>query len=219
MTTASLPPARQYANPAPLGLFGFGMTTILLNLHNAGFFKMNAMILAMGLCYGGAAQVVAGALEYKKNNTFGMTAFLSYGFFWLSLVAIILLPKIDATLKPDDPAMASYLGLWGLFTFGLFLGTFRISVALQVVFGTLVVLFLMLAAGHAFHLGESFEHLTGFEGIFCGASACYTGLAHVLNELAARTILPLGAVKTKPVHQSGQDIFHDLGGDATKVRG
>jgi succinate-acetate transporter protein len=82
-----------------------------------------------------------------------------------------------------------------------------------------VVLFLMLAAGHAFHLGESFEHLTGFEGIFCGASACYTGLAHVLNELAARTILPLGAVKTKPVHQSGQDIFHDLGGDATKVAG
>lgn len=219
MTTASILSARQYANPAPLGLFGFGMTTILLNLHNAGFFKMNAMILAMGLCYGGAAQVVAGALEYKKNNTFGMTAFLSYGFFWLSLVAIILLPKIDATLKPDDPAMASYLGLWGLFTFGLFIGTFRISVALQVVFGTLVILFLMLAAGHAFHLSESFEHLSGLEGIFCGASACYAGLAHVLNELCEKIVLPLGAVKTKPVHQTGQDIFHDLGGDATKVPG
>src|SRR6478735_1801601 len=81
------------ANPAPLGLFGFGMTTILLNLHNAGLYEMNSMILAMGLFYGGLAQVIAGILEYKKNNTFGMTAFISYGFFWLSLVALIFMPK------------------------------------------------------------------------------------------------------------------------------
>lgn len=192
---ASLPARREYANPAPLGLFGFGMTTVLLNLHNAGFYQMNSMILAMGLCYGGAAQVVAGTLEFKKNNTFGMTAFLSYGFFWLSLVALILLPKIDANFKPDDSAMAAYLGIWGLFTFGLFLGTFRLSVALQVVFGTLTVLFFMLCALHALHLSESFEHLTGYEGIFCGASACYAGLAQVLNEVYGKTVLPLGVVK------------------------
>src|SRR5580698_9986633 len=99
-TTTLLRPDR--ANPAPLGLFGFGMTTVLLNLHNAGFFKLNAMILAMGLCYGGAAQVIAGVLEFRKNNTFGMTAFISYGFFWLSLVALIMLPKIDPTWKADD---------------------------------------------------------------------------------------------------------------------
>ena len=68
------------ANPAPLGLFGFGMTTVLLNLHNAGIFELNSMILAMGLCYGGLAQIIAGIMESKKNNTFGMTAFLSYGF-------------------------------------------------------------------------------------------------------------------------------------------
>jgi succinate-acetate transporter protein len=186
--------ARPYANPAPLGLFGFGMTTVLLNLHNAGIYEMNAMILAMGLCYGGAAQVIAGALEFKKNNTFGMTAFLSYGFFWISLVIINLLPKLDKTLKADDIAMAAYLAVWGLFTLGLFLGTFRISVALQVVFGTLVILFFMLAAHRAFHLGEAFEHSTGYEGILCGASACYTGLATLLNEVYGRTVLPVGAI-------------------------
>src|SRR5689334_9080902 len=97
------------ANPAPLGLFGFGMTTVLLNIHNAGGFGMNAMILAMGLCYGGAAQIIAGIMEFKKGNTFGTTAFTSYGFFWLSLVALILLPKIDANFKTTEPAMAAYL--------------------------------------------------------------------------------------------------------------
>src|SRR5712675_2205306 len=81
------------ANPAPLGLFGFGMTTVLLNIHNAGFYEMNSMILAMGLFYGGMAQVIAGILEYKKNNTFGMTAFISYGFFWISLVGLIFMAK------------------------------------------------------------------------------------------------------------------------------
>jgi hypothetical protein len=182
------------ANPAPLGLFGFGMTTVLLNLHNAGFYKMNAMILAMGICYGGAAQVIAGVLEFRKNNTFGMTAFTSYGFFWLSLVALILLPKIDPTFKADDRAMGSYLAMWGLFTFALFIGTFRLSVALQVVFGTLVILFFFLALGHFASLGEGFEHFTGFEGIFCGLAACYTGTAQVLNEVYGRTVLPLGTM-------------------------
>lgn len=74
------------ANPAPLGLLGFGMTTVLLNMHNAGFFALGSMILAMGIFYGGLAQIVAGIMEWKKNNTFGATAFFSYGCFWLSLV-------------------------------------------------------------------------------------------------------------------------------------
>src|SRR5437588_12354410 len=92
------------ANPAPLGLFGFGMTTVLLNLHNAGFFGMNTMILAMGLCYGGAAQVIAGIMEWRKGNTFATTAFISYGFFWLSLVALVLLPKLDPKLATSEGA-------------------------------------------------------------------------------------------------------------------
>ena len=83
------------ANPAPLGLLGFGMTTVLLNLHNAGLFTLGSMILAMGLCYGGTAQIIAGIMEWKKNNTFGMTAFLSYGLFWISLVMLLLLPAAD----------------------------------------------------------------------------------------------------------------------------
>src|SRR5271168_4293549 len=82
------------ANPAPLGLLGFGMTTVLLNFHNAGYYELNSMILAMGICYGGIAQIIAGMMEWKKGNTFATTAFISYGFFWLSLVALILLPKI-----------------------------------------------------------------------------------------------------------------------------
>ena len=81
------------ANPAPLGLLAFGMTTVLLNMHNAGFYGLNSMILGMGLFYGGSAQVIAGCMEWKKGNTFATTAFTSYGMFWLSLVALVLLPS------------------------------------------------------------------------------------------------------------------------------
>src|SRR5664280_2460037 len=94
------------ANPAPVGLLGFGMTTVLLNLHNAGFYELNAMILAMGICYGGIAQVIAGIMEWKKGNTFAATAFLSYGFFWLSLVTLIILPKAGFTAT-DDVGMSA----------------------------------------------------------------------------------------------------------------
>ncbi|HQH12989.1 MAG TPA: acetate uptake transporter, partial [Candidatus Sumerlaeota bacterium] len=80
------------ANPAPLGLLGFGMTTVLLNIHNAGFFELSPMILAMGIFYGGCAQIIAGVMEWKKNNTFGTTAFTSYGLFWLTLVGLIVMP-------------------------------------------------------------------------------------------------------------------------------
>ena len=190
------------ANPAPLGLLAFGMTTILLNLHNAGFFPLSSMILGMGIFYGGLAQVIAGILEWKKNNTFGTTAFTSYGFFWLSLVALFALPLLNPAWKTNDAALSAYLFVWGLLTLGLFIGTFRLSVALQVVFGTLVILFFMLAFIHWKQPGEGFEHLTGFEGIFCGASACYTGIAQVLNEVYGKTVLPLGAYK-KPAPLGG----------------
>ncbi len=102
-------------NPAPLGLLGFGMTTVLLNLHNAGFYELNSMILAMGICYGGAAQIIAGIMEWKKGNTFATTAFISYGFFWLSLVELILLAKLGWAGPSNDTAMAAYLAMWGLF--------------------------------------------------------------------------------------------------------
>ena len=101
-------------NPAPLGLLGFGMTTVLLNLHNAGFYELNSMILAMGICYGGAAQIVAGIMEWRKGNTFATTAFLSYGLFWLSLVTLIILAKLGWATPSNDTAMAAYLSDVGL---------------------------------------------------------------------------------------------------------
>ncbi len=182
------------ANPAPLGLFAFGMTTILLNLHNAGFYEMNAMILAMGIFYGGIAQVIAGVMEWKKNNTFGLTAFTSYGFFWIVLATLILMPKtiLGGASSPD--AMVAFLVMWGVFTFLLFIGTLRISVALQVVFASLTVLFFLLAAGDVTG-NPALKKFTGFEGLFCGASAVYAGIAQVLNELYGKVVLPLGTVK------------------------
>jgi succinate-acetate transporter protein len=183
------------ANPAPLGLLGFGMTTVLLNLHNAGFYELNSMILAMGICYGGTAQIIAGIMEWKKNNTFAATAFISYGFFWLSLVTLLLLPKMALSAPSNETAMAAYLAIWGLFTGVMFLGTFRLNRALQVVFGTLTILFFMLAYGDFTGASAGFKHATGFEGIVCGFSAIYTGLAQVLNELSGRIVLPLGPVK------------------------
>jgi len=183
------------ANPAPLGLMGFGMTTVLLNIHNAGGFEMNSMILAMGICYGGIAQVIAGIMEWKKNNTFAATAFISYGFFWLSLVALVLLPKWNLVAAPTEPAMAAYLAMWGIFTAVMFLGTFRLNRALQFVFGTLTILFFMLAYADFAGAGIAFKHATGYEGIVCGFAAIYTGLAQVLNELNGRIVLPLGLAR------------------------
>ena len=183
------------ANPAPLGLLGFGMTTVLLNIHNAGFFEMNSMIFAMGIFYGGIAQIIAGIMESKKNNTFGFTAFISYGFFWLTLVGLLVMPKLGWVAAADSTSMACYLGMWGLFTFCLFFGTFKISRALQVVFGTLTILFFLLAYGDA--TGDSsLKTFTGYEGIFCGASAIYAGIGALLNEVYDKTILPLGPIES-----------------------
>src|SRR5512141_1466618 len=92
------------ANPAPLGLLGFGLTTVLLNLHNAGLFPLDTMILAMGLAYGGLAQVIVGIMEFKKGNTFGTVAFTSYGLFWWSLVTLFVLPRLTF-FSPGNPAI------------------------------------------------------------------------------------------------------------------
>ena len=179
------------ANPAPLGLMGFGMTTVLLNIHNAGFMPISAMILAMGLAYGGLAQVIAGILEFKKGNTFGLTAFTSYGFFWISLVFLILLPKLGLGDAADEFAMGWYLLMWGIFTLFMFFGTLKGPKALQFVFGSLVVLFGLLAA-RDFLGSATIGTLAGFEGILCGGSAIYLAMAEVLNEKFGRTVLPIG---------------------------
>ena len=184
------------ANPAPLGLLAFGLTTVLLNLHNAGFFEMNSMILAMGIFYGGIAQIVAGIMEVKKNNTFGFTAFVSYGFFWLTLVGLIVMPKLGWIPAASEDAMVAYLIMWGIFTGLLFFGTLRISKALQFVFATLTILFFLLAIGDATG-NATIKTFTGFEGIVCGGSAIYTGVGALLNEMYGREVLPLGLVIKK----------------------
>ncbi|MGD0354833.1 MAG: acetate uptake transporter [Dehalococcoidia bacterium] len=181
------------ANPAPLGLVAFGMTTVLLNLANAGIFTLGSMILAMGIFYGGIAQVIAGILEWKKGNTFGATAFTSYGLFWLSLVALLVMPKIGWWDKTDGGGMIAYFIMWGIFTLVLFVGTLKLNRALQVVFGTLTLLFFLLAitdiTGNAV-VGM----ITGYEGIICGFSAIYAGLAQVLNEVYGKVVWPIGPV-------------------------
>ena len=178
------------ANPAPLGLMGFGMTTVLLNLHNTGLFTLGTMILAMGIFYGGSAQIIAGLMEWKKGNTFATTAFISYGFFWLTLVGLILMPKLGLGTAPENSAMVAFLTMWGIFTAALFIATLKLSRALQFVFASLTILFFLLAIGDALH-SPLIKQIAGYEGIICGASAIYAGLAQVINEVYERDILPL----------------------------
>lgn len=183
------------ANPAPLGLMGFGMTTVLLNLHNAGFFLLDSMILAMGLAYGGLAQIIAGIMEYRRGNTFGTTAFCSYGLFWWSLVFLIIMPNVSFfNLEAfSNTSMAAYFFMWGLFTTVMFFGTLKANRALQFVFASLALLFFLLTARD---LTSSVDIgvVTGYEGIICGISAVYLALAEVLNEVHGKMVLPIGSM-------------------------
>ncbi len=179
------------ANPAPLGLLGFGMTTVLLNLANAGIYNLGSMILAMGLFYGGLAQIFAGWMEWKKGNTFGLTAFTSYGLFWETLVFLILMPKLGWFNAAGEGGMVAYLFMWGLFTFVMWIATLKHNKALQVVFFTLFILFWLLALGDA--TGSSvIKTIAGWEGIICGLSAIYLAFAQILNETFEKVMLPIG---------------------------
>jgi uncharacterized protein len=186
----------KYANPAPLGLMGFGMTTVLLNIHNAGFFPVTGMVLAMGIFYGGIAQIIAGILEFRKANTFGMTAFTSYGFFWLSLVFLWIAPEFKWTKGVATPEayMGWYLFLWGLFTFFMWIGTFGKNRAVQFIFLSLTILFMLLAV-RDWTGSEMIGIIAGWEGIICGASAIYLAMAEVIKESLGKDILPIGEIK------------------------
>ncbi len=183
--------SEKLANPAPLGLMGFGMTTILLNIHNAGFFPISAMILAMGLCYGGLAQIIAGIMEYKRGNTFGVTAFISYGTFWWSLVFLLVMPTMGLAEATPHAYMGWYLLMWGMFTLFMLIGTVNYPRVKQFVFASLTVLFFLLAA-RDFTGSTLIGTIAGFEGIICGASAIYLAMATVINEQFGRTVMPIG---------------------------
>jgi succinate-acetate transporter protein len=187
------------ANPAPLGLMGFGMTTVLLNIHNAGFFPVSAMILGMGIFYGGMAQIIAGVLEFKKGNTFGTTAFTSYGLFWISLVALWILPNLtfisgtgSKAVATETGFMAWYFFMWGLFTMLMFIGALKKNCSLAFVFGSLFILFYLLALRDWGFITGTGIKIIGYEGILCGLSAIYLAMAEVLNETYGKTILPIG---------------------------
>jgi succinate-acetate transporter protein len=181
---------KQIANPSPLGLLSFGMTTILLNLHNAGIIGLTSVICAMGFALGGAAQIIAGIMEFKKGNTFGATAFTGYGFFWWSLILIWGNP-FGAKISPaDELSMAFYLLLWGIFTAFMFIGTFKHNTATKIVFASLTLLFLLLAVSD-FTSIHTVKLIGGYVGIFCGASAIYSSVAQVVNEELEKNFFPL----------------------------
>ena len=171
---------------------GFGMTTVLLNLHNAGLYELGAGILAMGIFFGGMAQVVAGCMEFKKGNTFGTTAFTSYSFFWMTLVFLLYFNGKCGFTANSEAFMSAYFFMWGLFTFFMFIGTLKSTRSSQVIFLSLAVLFWMLSARDGLGWKGAWATATGIEGVFCGLSAIYGAMAQVLNENYGKTVLPLG---------------------------
>jgi len=188
------------ANPAPLGLLGFGGTTILLNLANANQYTSLAPVLSMGIFYGGIAQIIAGIMEFRKGNTFGTVAFTSYGLFWLTFAGIFLIPGMGGFLDATaNTALGYYLFFWGLFTLMMFVGTLRKNGALMAVFGTLFILFFLLAIGKWENISPTSDLAiaTGYEGVLCGLTAFYTAAAEVLNDAYGRSVLPLWPVKPK----------------------
>ena len=228
------------ANPAPLGLMGFGMTTFLLNIHNAGFYPVDSMILAMGFFYGGLAQIIAGIMEFRNGNTFATTAFTSYGIFWWTLVSLWSFPKIHfekgvklaqdegasingstefipLAAKPPVDFLAWYLFIWGLFTFFMFIGTLKKDYTIRFVFGSLTLLFWLLAIRDWLAAGgESLAttsnivgKIAGWEGIICGCSAMYYAMAQVINEQWGRVVLPIGAV-AKASEKKGDGTNEEL---------
>ncbi len=180
----------KFSNPAPLGLAGFALTTWLLSMINAGWFSGDAMnmVLAVALAYGGTAQMIAGVMELPRGNTFGSTAFISYGAFWWScaLFVLFLHDKVPAAF------VGWYLFMWGVFTFYMWIATWRAARALQLVFLALWITFVLLAAGE--WSGYAALHVAGgYGGLITALLAFYLSAAEVINETHQRTVLPVGA--------------------------
>ena len=182
------------ADPAPLGLSAFALTTFVLTSTYAGFFsdKAGGVAVAVALFYGGLAQFFAGMWEFRRNNTFGATAFTSYGAFWLSYAAILLPGTgVLAAITPViHQALGVYLLGWTIFTGLMFIGTFRLNGALIAVFGLLFLTFLLLTIGE---LGASTgaHQIGGYLGVLTAIAAWYTALAGVLASIRSPLQLPV----------------------------
>jgi succinate-acetate transporter protein len=178
------------ANPAPLGLFGFALTTWLLSMVNAGYLPATSvpLVIAMAFAFGGTAQFAAGLMEMAKGNTFGFAAFCSYGAFWWSFA---LFARFFGLGVPAA-AVGWYLIVWGAFTFAMWIGTFALNRALFLVFLALWPTFLLL--GLAPLLGiPALTTLGGYGGLITALFAFYLGAAEIINEAHGHTVLPIGA--------------------------
>ena len=182
------------SNPGPLGLGGFALTTFVLNVHNAGLIDIGAA-LPMGLFYGGLAQLVAGFLEFQTGNTFGMTAFGSYGAFWIALASMVLM-EMNKWVSADASKgwLLVTLIAWTIFTLILWIGTFKHTKALVWVFTTLLILFGLLDVA-VWTGSKTITHIAGWEGIFCAATAWYLMAAIVINDSYGKTVLPIGPIQ------------------------
>ena len=180
----------QTANPAPLGLCAFGTTTILLSLGNAGLIGLTSPILAMALFYGGLAQIIAGLMEWKKNNNFGFLTFVSFGTFWITFAGVLTMPALGLAKAPAPVDLAAYLAVWGIVAFGLLICTLNMHRSLQL---TVIAVFLTIVLLVAAELTESgmVRLGGGIMGLIAGGLALYIGLGQVINEVHSRKIIPV----------------------------
>ncbi|MGH8372411.1 MAG: acetate uptake transporter [Gammaproteobacteria bacterium] len=187
-----------HGNPAPLGLIGFGLTTVVLSLINAGVLphEGESVVIPLALAFGGLIQMIAGTLEFKTGNTFGMTAFLSYGAFWWWFALMLAFNNTGViSLKGAESTIAATLIAWGVFTMYMWVGTFKLNRALWLVFLTLWITFYLLGFGMLFQT-PWLSHAGGWMGLICGALAIYTSFALVTNATWGKAVLPVGPLST-----------------------
>ena len=183
------------ADPAPLGLAGFGFTTLLLSLINAKILPatLTVLVLSMALAFGGLGQLVAGMWEFKRGNTFAATAFTAYGAFWISfyLLVVVFVPLLPKTVVATDVDnfVGWYLLGWGIFTAYMFLASLAGARAVQAVFFLLMVTFILLAIGK-FDASAGITQVGGYFGLATTAAALYTSFADVANANFKRRVLP-----------------------------
>lgn len=189
------------ANPSPLGLSAFALTTFVLSTVNANWFGAGAagIVVALALFYGGLGQLLAGMWEFRTGNTFGATAFSSFGAFWLSYAAILIPGTgVLASLVSSNTvhsALGIYLIAWGIFTAIMFLGTLRINFALIALFAFLTLTFLALGLNELTANGDvngAFKLIGGYLGIITALIAWYTAAAGLLSSGRSLFTLPVG---------------------------
>lgn len=183
------------ANPAPLGLVAFGLTTVILSLINGGILPGGGepVVLPLAFAFGGLIQMIAGIMEFRTGNTFGTVAFLSYGAFWWWFALLVLLGSHGVLdLTHAGSTIATTLIGWGVFTFCMWISTFKLSKALFFVFLTLWITFFLLGFGDLLGI-KTLNHIGGIVGLVCGLAAMYTSFAIVTNTTYGRTVIPVGA--------------------------